>query len=240
MLDIYIYENCEKYLGAIKKICFDYLFKENIESEIICAESRYETAKIRISECELQSVFILPCKSDSMSLCEMVKNKNESNYLVLSVTDISEILLLLKPSLKPSGFILKPPEKENIEKLLSEIYSDFSNSEEKSEDNFRFKIKAREYSIPIISILYFESRNKKIYIRTASKEYSFYSTFDEISKSCTEDFLRVHKSFMVNTTHIKMIDYSAMEIILDDDSVVYFSRGYKAILKDYFNDKGVI
>ena len=130
-------------------------------------------------------------------------------------------------------------DKENVDMILDEVYEDhFRSSSDRCGELFTFRLKAKEYSIPFERILYFESRNKKMIIRTETQELEFYGTLDSVMSAAPQCFMRIHKSFIANIDRISVVDYGKMTVEFDDGSAVLLSRTFKAQLKERLNAKG--
>ena len=85
-------------------------------------------------------------------------------------------------------------------------------------------------------INYFESREKKVFLCTDSEEFGFYDTLDELEKTLSEDFIRIHRSFLVNRQKIASVFISQGRVLLTDGSEVPLSRSYKPMLRDFLRE----
>lgn len=228
MLDIYIYDGKASVCEKIKKICEQYLMSRNYENEIgYCGTSTEELLRI-IRELSCNSIFMLEAGKALRSLSDELRDRNVAAYIIIFINDLSDITEFMTLSVKPSGIIIKPPEGGSIRQLLDEIESDLKrNSGKTGTDVFVFRTKSREYSISLDNIIFFESREKKMFIRTRSQEFSYYGTFSEVESQVDENFVRVHKSFMINKRHAAEVDRKNNTIIMDDGTAVFYSRTYK-------------
>ncbi len=73
--------------------------------------------------------------------------------------------------------------------------------------------------IPFDDILYFESSRRVINIVTKNGTYSYYDRLDAVEeyirqKNCF--FIRIHKSYLVNSLHITQYEYSKLYLINDE------------------------
>lgn len=236
MLDIYIYEPDAELRRRIHEYCFEYLIRNDIPSEIKTITANEKEAEEAFSQEEFQSIFIIFCDKFTDTLITALRKKNKDSYVIITANDFNDIVTYMKPGHRPSGFIIKPLTKNDINKLMGDIMSDYnSKRHDNLNDCFRFKLKSTEYNIPYDAVLYFESNNKKMIARTAEKEYFFYSSFDELQNVLPDGFIRIHKSYIVNVAHIESINYSDNEIFMDNGMSIYFSRTYRSIVKECFN-----
>ena len=75
-------------------------------------------------------------------------------------------------------------------------------------------------------------------LRTENQEFEFYDTLDNVLKSVPQDFIQIHKSYVVNSKHIISVDYGGQTVCLDDGSEAYLSRTYKSSLRELMASRG--
>ncbi|CAN1548618.1 LytT Response regulator of the LytR/AlgR family [Flavobacteriaceae bacterium] len=94
-------------------------------------------------------------------------------------------------------------------------------------------IDRRLIKIEITSIFVVEAKGDYIYIKTDTKNYTVHSTLKKIEDKLPQDiFLKVHRSFIINTT--KIIDIEDNSILIGKD-VIPISRTKKAELIQRLN-----
>jgi DNA-binding LytR/AlgR family response regulator len=137
----------------------------------------------------------------------------------------------LKPGIKPDAILIRPVNPKNASDTL-EIFLSEGLSQRDSSDRI-FVVDGREgkYTIPYNKIYYFESREKKIYIKTIEGEYGFYGTIDELEGELSEMFVRCHRSFIVNKKYIRKIS-NITTIELSNGFMVPVSRSYRQTVKE--------
>lgn len=237
MLDIYLFEPDKDHIKRLREICVEYSIKHNIEPEIYCFDVIPESiCGIEVCGCETSLYMIKSCNGVKM-LAASISETNPENYIILIANDLNDIMACISADLRPSGVLIKPVGYEETERIFNDIFSDFRNSNEHHEIKFRFKIRSREYSIPLGSILYFEAMNKKMALRTSGQEFEFYMPMEKILEQLPDSFVRIHKGYIVNSEHISVTDYKNMTVELDNGSVIYISRTYKNNLQAAFAEK---
>ncbi len=102
--------------------------------------------------------------------------------------------------IRPFDFLEKPVTYEQISGVINQCVSDF----EKGKKVFRFLADKVDSSIIVSNIRYFESDRRKVKIHTVNNVYEFYGKLsDIIGQKCLEDFIHIHKSFLVNMNYIE-------------------------------------
>lgn len=236
MLDIYIFEPDNDHLTNLCDICTRYTIVHNTDSELYpysCHPAEY----INMNHTDEVAVYMVKGCREISEISDSIKSANSENYSILIAEDMNDIMSSISSAFRPSGIIMKPAEYEASEKILDDVYSDFCKNKA-HESQFRFKIRSREYSIGISSILYFEASNKKTILRTAGQAFEFYMPMSEVIEKLPDSFVRTHKSYVVNTDKISFVDYKDMAIKLKDGSVVYLSRNYKEALQTALAKRG--
>lgn len=139
----------------------------------------------------------------------------------------------IKPEILASELLIKPYTEEQLRGKVRDLLSLYCNktADETPEDIFVIEAKDGKTRLPYQQIYYFEAREKKIFARTWKLEYPFYQTLEELEERLPEEFVRCHRSYIVNWRLVEKVDFSNGEILLTDDVSVPFSRMYKARLR---------
>ena len=101
--------------------------------------------------------------------------------------------------------------------------------------NFVFQNASKLVTLSQNDILYFEGQANYLAIHTTSDEYKMRSTMAGVEKELEDsDFLRIHKGFLVNLEHIRVLKTEELE--LDNGTVLPIGKSYseaakKSILK---------
>lgn len=138
------------------------------------------------------------------------------------------------PSIMASALIIRPCTWDGIrDRLESFIASVLVEFQDDMVDVFVLETKEGITKIPYHQIYYFESSRKKIYIRLKSEEYSYYDTLEQLTGNLPDDFVRCHKSFIVNKSRITRYAAAKNLIQLDDGTEIPVSRSYRRDIRDW-------
>lgn len=237
MLDIYLFEPDKIHVKKIREICAEYAIKHNTDPKLKAFEGIPESIKCSEVYGGETSLYMIKGHDRINTLAASISEVNPENYTVLIADGLNEIMRYISADFRPSGVLIKPAEYAAVEKIFNDIYSDYKKSGGANVRQFRFKIRSREYSVNTDSILYFEALNKKIMLRTAGQAFEFYMPMEDILKNLPDNFVRIHKSYIVNKRHITVADYKNMAVTLDDDSTIFISRTYKKDLQSAMAEK---
>ena len=125
--------------------------------------------------------------------------------------------------------------KKFLEEELKAVLSDCEKQLESRNKNFVFQNASKLVTLAQSEILYFEGQANYLAIHTTSEEYKMRSTMAGVEKELEDsDFLRIHKGFLVNLEHIRVLKTEELE--LDNGTVLPIGKSYseaakKSILK---------
>ena len=177
-------------------------------------------------------IFDITAPKAIIMLEELRRRYEDTFLLIIADTNISP-MMYMKPNIRATSLILRPIEQVEMKDVIKAFLIDFIEKHESEDKEHIFKIESKgevKY-IPYESIYYFEARKRKIYLRTLTEEYIFSSTVDSLEQMLGEQFIRCHRSFIVNSRKIVSIVLSENIIKLTNDIIVPLSRGYKSSVK---------
>lgn len=172
---------------------------------------------------------------DSITMVEELRRKNKTAFIAL-IADISiSPMQYMKPSIMAASLFLRPLKNIQVRERLEELFQSFfkETNRESNSEAFVYENREGRVRIPYDRILYFESRDKRIYLCTEEKEVTFYETLDNLMEALPSYFFRCHRSFIVNAKKIERVQISQNTIILEGDSMIPVSRSYRNVAKEY-------
>lgn len=131
-------------------------------------------------------------------------------------------------------YLLKPISYDRFLKSVQKVKEKSENNfslfnKQQSSDNFCYiksEVKGKMFKIKFEDIVFIEGLQNYIKINILSgQQYITYLTMKEVEKNLPSNFLRVHRSFIVNLAQIKMIEGN--KLTLDNDAVIYIGSSYR-------------
>lgn len=226
------------------------------KNEQDCLEKESRNAIAHLSDEQLE----LHCMSGRMNVQKFIDERQLMDLLCFSVEENEDIQLLrtlrdhyaqseillvadsgispmkyLTPDIRAASLLLRPFQPGQCEEIVHEFFKAFYQSREKSDDKRSLVITNRDGKIviPYDQIYYVEVRERKLFVRLKNKEYSMYETMEHMLEILPEHFLQCHRSFAINTDHLKQVRLSENTIYLEHDITVPLSRSYKSEVKEY-------
>ena len=176
---------------------------------------------------------------DAIAELEKTREKYREAFLLLIADSSISPMDYLRPAIMPTALLLRPFSRLQCEQVLGELISSYCGKFRKKEDEDVFLIETREGNrrVPLSQIFYVEAREKKIFICTRSESFGFYETIDHLSETLPDNFVRCHRSFIVNMDKVKQPRFSEGVIEMDGGDLVPLSRSCKKAVREYGKDK---
>ena len=198
----------------------------------ISSSEEFNNSNIDTDSINLAFIDIQLRNESGIVLGEFLHQKNpDMQFVYISgyldkVTDV----FLSVPAL---GFIDKPIRKEKVFSYIDKVINN-------NEDNVvSFCSHGQNVYFNPDSILYIESRKKEVIFHLANGESSITAKLDEIEKIVGQQFVRCHKSYLVNLKYISCVKSAKFRLL--NNEMVNISRSCKeSAIKRYYRYKGGI
>lgn len=166
---------------------------------------------------------------------EKTRERYREAFLLLIADSSISPMEYLRPSILPTALLLRPFSRPQCEQVLGELIGSYCSRFKSREDEEVFLIETREGNrrVPLSQISYVEAREKKIFICTRSESFGFYETIDHLLETLPGNFVRCHRSFIVNMDKVKKIRLSEAMIELDTGETVPLSRSCRKAVREY-------
>ena len=157
----------------------------------------------------------------------------EANLMLLVDRHVSP-MTYIRPGIMPSCLLERPADTEQIRSALEDFIGYLLAQQTPDDGGGSFAIEEKDgvTRVPFRNIVCFESRAKRISVRLRREEYAYYDTLDRLQQALPEEFVRCHRSYIVNVTHVRRLSLSHNLVEMDDGTSVPVSRSYKAAVKE--------
>lgn len=237
MLSLMVYNRDTENAQKFYTVCESYI--NSSEIKINCAGycSEAEKFEVMISEINDAALFMLKKESSDNAVTAGIKKFSYPEYTVLLISSPDEIFSAVTPSFRPAGILPEIPDEKSIGRTIDEIHADYiRTTQKKGGPDYHFRIRGIDYTESFDNIYLIEVQSKRITFHTETQQFEFYDSLDAVMKAAPEYFIRVHRSYVVNTKFVKNIDFREKLITFntDEEHEVYLSRNYVGDLKDYY------
>lgn len=121
-------------------------------------------------------------------------------------------------------YLLKPIQEQKFAEVFDKAVKEAEKRRGQKEQQIFIRTKSQGITLKINSILYAESRSKKVAIHIEDREdvVEAYLTMEELGIQLGDSFYRCHRGYLVNMAHIARYDNDS--IILSNGETVYLTK----------------
>lgn len=127
--------------------------------------------------------------------------------------------------LYPCAYLVKPINKYFLKRTIEKI-----RFIDKNRDVIWIKTQRTLVSVNENNILYISIDGHCTAFHLPNQIYRSYTTIEDVIPSLPRSFVRCHKSYIINSSHI--ISYDTTSITLDENIVIPISRAYRSSVKE--------
>ncbi|NLY43748.1 MAG: response regulator transcription factor [Clostridiaceae bacterium] len=235
MLEIIICDNEKEYVNSCTAAIKGAIERYNLDAEVLLSTTNPNEVVSLIREKEgiffvlLSLIYDIGVKG--VDIAKKIREHDRDCYIVFATRHVELMPTVFEGLIRPSGFLNKPINIDDMLSVFLDAYCDHINSLQK-EECYSITIGPRFYKIPQKSIYYFEAAQKKIIINTDTQRIGYYDSLETIGKELNGSiFVRCHKGFIINITKVERVDFSEMLVFLNNGACIPISRKYKDSLR---------
>lgn len=236
MLNFVICDDNENMLNKFNKM-FDTIFiSNNIDGSIIFSSTN-PIDVLDFTKTNSVDVFVLDIQLKStmsgIELAEKIRAFNKDSYIIFTTGHLEYSLLAYK--LKTFDYIPKPITLERLEETVLRLVDDINGTPKKY-----IKIDNKNTLVDESEILYIKREGMKLIYHTTTKDYDTYSSFAKMDSLLPKNFVRCHKSFVVNLNKIVHVEPVSNMIYFNDNSSCEIGPKYKKEILEVLTNYGNI
>lgn len=168
----------------------------------------------------------LKANKSGLEIASKVREMNKDTYFIFTTAHLEYAMMAYK--FKTFDYLAKPVTYERLEETIIRLFEDINGLPKRY-----IKIDNKKTIIDESKVLYIKRDGMKLIFHTKSRDYETYSSFNKIVDCLPSNFIRTHKSFIVNINNIVNLDPVANLIFFDDDSTCDIGPKYK---KDFMEE----
>lgn len=232
MIRIGIFDDNLENIKIIKDEIAKYTIKSNINIEVITVFKNISNKKIKAYVPDINISFVSLDLENGKEISEQIYDANEDCRILFYSVKKNELDHLLK--VRPQGFNLLSDIGTDFLDYMDEIICDIKSSKKV----FYYESRASILAISQRNILYLQSDLKYVIINLVNGKFQkIYCKLSQIENKLDNDFLRIHKSYIVNTNYLECIDKSNKTVLLTNGEQLPISEAkYKETL-NYFSGR---
>ncbi len=206
--------------------------KELTEKSGLCMEL-YETGDALLASRKQFDIVFLDIQmegTDGIETAKRLRQRDEDTILIF-ITGIREYVFEAF-DVAAFHYLLKPIEEEKFREVFRRAGRELEKRKSKRRETVFIKTRNRSFSLEKDSILYIESRGKKVEIHTTGETIEAYASMNEMEGQLGGGFFRCHRGYLVNMAYVA--EYDSGSITLNNGEYVYLAKEkYGEFVKAY-------
>lgn len=231
MLNFVLCDDNPNILNKLEKMLNSILIENNLPGEITLTT----TSPNELLDCDASKfdVVILDINLKSnisgLTIAETIRKQNKKAYIIFTTAHLEYSMVAYK--YKTFDFLAKPITLERLEETILRLFDDIYYN-----PNIFFKCNKKNCVIKNDDIFYIQKQGKKAIFKTSSNDFEINSSFSNILSNLPNNFVRCHKSYVVNLNKISCIQ-SNNTIIFNDNSNIkcYIGPKYENLFTEVIN-----
>ena len=168
--------------------------------------------------------------TDGIGTAKKLGERDEDTILIF-ITGIREYVFQAF-DVAAFHYLLKPIEEEKFREVFRRAGRELEKRKSKRRETVFIKARNRSFSLEKDSILYIESRGKKVEIHTTGEAIEAYASMNEMEGQLGGGFFRCHRGYLVNMAYVA--EYDSGSITLNSGEYVYLAKEkYGEFVKAY-------
>jgi DNA-binding LytR/AlgR family response regulator len=234
MLNFAICDDNVNILDKFSKILENIFSKYNYDAKIGIKTSNVDELLDYIYDNKTDVLILdINLKSDKTGLevASKVRESNKDTYFIFTTAHLEYAMMAYK--FKTFDYLAKPVTADRLEETIVRLFEDINGLPKKY-----IKIDNKKTIIDASEILYIKRDGMKLIFHTKSRDYETYSSFNKIQDSLPDNFIRAHKSFIVNINNIVNLDPVSMTVYFDNGSTCDIGPKFKKVLMEEVKNHG--
>lgn len=168
--------------------------------------------------------------TDGIETAKELRERNEDTILIF-ITAIREYVFKAF-DVAAFHYLLKPIEEDKFHEVFQRAKRELEKRKKQRRETIFIKTRNRSFILEKDSILYIESRAKKVEIHTAGEIIEAYSSMNEMESQLGDGFYRCHRGYLVNMAYVA--EYDSESVTLNNGEYVYLAKEkYGEFVKAY-------
>lgn len=168
--------------------------------------------------------------TNGIETAKILRERNEDTILIF-ITGIREYVFEAF-DVAAFHYLLKPIEEDKFHEVFGRAQKELEKRKKRWRETVFIKTRNRGFTLEKDSILYIESRGKKVEIHTTGETIEAYASMNEMEGQLGVSFYRCHRGYLVNMAYVT--EYDSESIILSNGEYVYLAKEkYGEFVKAY-------
>jgi DNA-binding LytR/AlgR family response regulator len=215
MLNFVMCDDNQNILNRLEKFLESIFINNNLSGQVAFKTTSPDKLINYIEKNPFDVVFLdIDLKDDvsGMDLANMIRKRNKKAYIVFTTAHLEYSMVAYK--YKTFDFLAKPITLQRLEETVLRLFDDISSNE----TNF-VRLSKKSGFINSNDILFIQKQGKKAILKTVGNDIELNSSFSNILSHLPDNFIRCHKSYIVNLNKISYIHANNTIFFSDTENI---------------------
>ena len=232
MLNFVVCDDNSLVLDRLSKMLEAIFITNNIDANI-GLKSATPSDVIHYVENQKVDVLILDinlnCDINGCDIANIVRKNNKNIYIIFTTGHLEYALLAYK--YKTFDYLPKPITEEKLQETILRLIDDIKDTPSKF-----IRLNNDKTIIKEDDVIYIKKDGMKLVFCTNSRTYETYSSFNKIQNCLPANFIRCHKSYIVNIKNISDINSNKNTILFAPNKTCSIGAKYKNEIMEVFKN----
>lgn len=238
MINFVICDDSSHIVNRLSHLFESAFIKGDFDAKIVLKTTNYQDVLNFITSSNVDVVILdIQFNNSNISgldIAEQIRKVNKKCYIIFTTSHMEYVMQAYK--FKTFDYIIKNTiTVDLLVETLARLFDDINGS-----SNEYIKIDNKGSIIDANDIQFIEKDGMKLIFHTSTKDYEIYNSFSKIENRLPNNFVRCHKSYIVNIKNIASIKISTNEITFKNKSVCYIGPKYKDSFMEVFKHDSII
>jgi DNA-binding LytR/AlgR family response regulator len=215
--------------SQVEKVILEYSKNQSVPIEVDVYTSGEEMCRCMQGAMEYHIIFLdIELKMiNGVEVGKIIREEMKNEIVHILYISAMQGYAMELFAIRPLNFLVKPLKEEDIIKNLEK------SMELSYHDNkvFEFKLGKAYYKVAIKDIYYFASEGKKVKIITNKDDLEYYGKLGDVRNTIPQDdFLTIHKSYIVNSRYILQYKYDTITLVNGEELPI--SQAYRKEIRE--------
>lgn len=235
MLNFVICDDNLKIVNKLNEMLDNIFIKNNYEASVTfttdSADKISEYVKFNKTDVVLLDINLKSNKT-GLEIAEEIRNQNKDIYIIFLTGHLEFALVAYK--YKTFDYIPKPITQDRLEDTINRLFNDIYSKPKKY-----IRLDNKNTVIDEAEVNYIKRDGMKLVFNTNSRNYEIYSSFNKVQDKLPENFVRCHKSYIVNVDKISNVEPIRNRVFFNDNNFCDIGPKYKNDLMEVINNYGI-
>ncbi len=235
MINFAIIDDNLKTVNKLSNMLESIFVNNNYDAKLTCKTTSVDELLAHIENNKVDVLLLdIELHSDlsGLEIAELVRKTNKNCYIIFTTAHLEFGLIAYK--FKTFDYIPKPITQNRLEECIDRLFDDMFDVPKKF-----IRLDNKNTVIAEDEVTYIKKDGMKTIFHTDTRDYEVYSSFNKIQDKLSDNFVRCHKSFIINVNNVTRVE-PVKNVVYFNSSFCDIGPKYKNNLLEVINNHGIL